>query len=88
MPLRKRFGVAVTVIILGAMLGSAFGQIIGKVLPMGPVKSFFLKSVPVGFRTVHVDLAVFTFDIGFMLRLNIISIVGVVVLAYLLRWVY
>ncbi len=88
MPLRKRVAVVVVVILLGAMLGSAFGQIIGKILPEGHVKTFFLKSVPVGFRTVHVDLAVFTFDIGFMLRLNIISIVGVVVLAYLLRWVY
>lgn len=88
MPLRKRFAVVVVIILLGAMLGSAFGQIIGKILPKGHVKTFFLKSVPVGFRTVHVDLAVFTFDIGFMLRLNIISIVGVVVLAYLLRWVY
>jgi len=88
MALRRRFAVIVFIIILGAMLGSAFGQIIGKVLPKGPVKSFFLASVPVGFKTVHVDLAVFTFDIGFMLRLNIISVVGVVLLAYLLRWLY
>jgi hypothetical protein len=88
MPLRRKFAVVFLIIILGAMLGSGFGQMIGKILPRGPVKSFFLASVPVGFRTVHMDLAVFTFDIGFMLRLNIISVVGVVVLAYLLRWVY
>lgn len=86
--MRRKFAVVFLIIVLGAMLGSAFGQIIGKVLPKGPVKSFFLTSVPVGFRTVHMDLAVFTFDIGFMLRLNIISLVGVVLLAYLLRWVY
>ncbi|MFQ5905665.1 MAG: DUF4321 domain-containing protein [bacterium] len=88
MALRRRFAVVIFIIILGAMLGSAFGQIIGKILPKGPVKSFFLSSVPVGFKTVHVDLSVFTFDVGFMLRLNIISIVGMILLAYLLRWVY
>jgi hypothetical protein len=86
--MRRRFAVVFLVIILGAMLGSAFGQIVGKVLPKGPVKSFFLNSVPVGFKTFHVDLAVFAFDLGFMLRLNIISVVGVVLLAYFLRWAY
>jgi hypothetical protein len=88
MGLRKRIAAVILIIVLGAMLGSAFGQIVGKVLPAGPVKSFFLMSVPVGFQPVHADLAVFTFDIGFMLRLNIISIVGVVLLAYFLRWLY
>jgi hypothetical protein len=88
MPLRRKSATVFLIIVVGAMLGSGFGQMIGKILPGGPVKSFFLASVPVGFRTVHIDLAVFTFDIGFMLRLNIISVVGVVLLAYLMRWVY
>ncbi len=85
---RRRTGVLILVVVLGAIVGSALGTLLGKVLPEGTVKGFFLKSVGVGFRPIHIDIAVLTFDFGLMLRLNIISIVGVLLTAYILRWFY
>lgn len=85
---RRRTGVLILIVVLGALLGSALGTLLGKVLPSGPVKSFFLQSVDVGFRPLHIDIAVLTFDFGLMLRLNIISVVGVMLIAYILRWFY
>ena len=85
---RRKTGIIVLVVVLGALVGSAFGTLLGRVLPTSPVKSFFLYSVDVGFRPIHIDIAVLTFDLGIMLRLNIISVVGVLLTAYILRWFY
>lgn len=85
---RRRTAVLILIIVLGALVGSALGRLLGTVLPEGPVKSVFLQSVSVGFRPLHIDLSVLTFDFGLMLRLNIISVVGVLLVAYLLKWFY
>lgn len=85
---RRRTGVLILIIVLGALVGGTLGTLLGRVLPNGPVKSFFLQSVNVGFRPLHIDIVVLTFDFGLMLRLNIISVVGVLLTAYILRWFY
>jgi hypothetical protein len=79
---------AITALILGVVVGSALGHILGTVLPEGPVKTFFLQSLSAGFGPVHLDLAVLTFDIGIRIKINFISVLGAIALAYFLRWFY
>ena len=79
---------AILIILLGGLVGSACGELLGRVLPDGPVKNFFLNAISVGFNPFHFDLSILTIDFGLMLRLNIISIIGMILFAYLLRWFY
>jgi len=85
---RMKIWTVILIVIVGGLVGSAFGELIGRILPDGPVKNFFLNAISVGFRTFHLDLSIFTIDFGLILRLNIISIIGMILFAYLLRWFY
>ncbi len=80
--------VALLIVVTGGLVGSAFGELMGRVLPAGVVKNFFLNTVSVGFQPLHLDLSILILDFGLMLHLNIISIIGMVLFAYLLRWFY
>ena len=70
---------------LGAIIGSALGQVIGLILPEGVVHDFFIRSVSAGISPTTIDLVMFSITMGFMIRLNIIGIIGIVIAAYLLR---
>ena len=82
----KSLGFIVFIILAGAMVGSALGVVIGLILPDGVVKDFFLRAIEGGLGPTTLDVILFTFTIGFTIKLNVIGIVGIVLVAYLLRW--
>lgn len=84
----KRVGLTLFIIFLGSILGGAVGELIGAFVPEGPVKSFFLNYVGLGFSPITVNLHIIQFTIGLTIRFNIVSIFGIVLLGYLLRWLY
>ena len=85
--MRKRsFSFYVLILFLGAIIGTALGELVGFVLPNGVVEQFFLRSALFGFEPFTVNLGVFTFTLGFTAKLNIIGIIGVAFAAYILRW--
>jgi len=73
-------------LILGAIIGSALGNLIALLLPDGVVKQFFIRSATIGFDPLTVNLGFFSFTFGFKFVLNVIGIVGIAFTAYLLRW--
>jgi hypothetical protein len=83
---KKSVGAVLLILILGALIGSTFGEVIGLVLPNGVVKDFFLKSIKPGFEAGTLDLIVFRITFGFNIKLNIVSILGIALAAYILRW--
>ncbi|MCK4271567.1 DUF4321 domain-containing protein [bacterium] len=83
---KKSVGTVLLILILGALIGSTFGEVIGLLLPDGVVKDFFLKSIAPGFSPATLDLIVFSITLGFTIKLNIISILGIALAAYILRW--
>jgi len=85
---RKNLWIFVFIIIIGAVVGSALGHILGVVLPNGAVKKVFLKSISVGIPEFHINLAIISLAFGFTLEINLITIIGIILLAYLLRWFY
>lgn len=87
MALRKRnWGIFIFAIILGALLGSALSEIIAFLLPQGVVKDFFVKSVPVGIQPPGtINIVVLTLTLGFTIKFNILSLLGVLLIVYLLK---
>lgn len=83
---KKSVGAVLLILIFGGLIGSTFGEVIGLVLPNGVVKDFFLKSITPGFSPGTLNLIVFSITLGFTIKLNIVSILGIALAAYILRW--
>ena len=71
---------------LGAIIGSALGQLIGLILPEGVVHEFFIRAAAAGISPTTIDLVMFSVTVGFTIRVNIIGIIGIAIAAYFLRW--
>jgi hypothetical protein len=83
---KKSLGFIVLVLVLGAFIGSALGEVIGFILPAGVVNDFFTRAVIGGLGPTTLNLLIITFTIGFTFKLNLIGVVGIFIAAYLLRW--
>ena len=83
---RRSLGFIALVLFLGAVVGSALGELVAYLLPSGVVKQFFLKSVTAALGPATLDALVFTITVGATLKLNVIGIVGILLVAYALRW--
>lgn len=87
MPAKRRIGMVALVFFLGVILGSIVGELIGVLLPEGAlIKELFVKSKDFQVGPVFLDLVVFTFNVGFTLKVNLVSVLGIILVAFLLRW--
>ena len=77
---------AIYTLTLGAIMGTLVGEILGFILPEGVVKQFFLlsKTLSVGPGTLNIIMLQLT--LGLSVTLNVISLIGIAVAYYLLRW--
>lgn len=82
---RVSFRMLILIIVVGALIGSAVGEI-ANLLPVGVVKEFFLRSYANGFEPGTIDLKIFTLTLGFTFSLNIAGVIGIVIAVYVLRW--
>ena len=82
----RSLGFILVVIFLGAIIGTALGELIGFLLPDGVVEQFFLRSALFGFDPFTINLGIFTFTFGLTVKLNIIGIIGIAFTAYILKW--
>lgn len=86
-PRRRSLAVVALIMFLGIVVGSVLGQAIGLLLPAGKVvRDVFVNSTDFHVGPLHVDLVVFSFTFGFSLRVNLMSAVGVFIVALVLRW--
>jgi hypothetical protein len=75
------------IMILGIVVGTAVGEAVGLLMPEGKVvRDVFVNSTDFHIGPLHIDLVVFSFTFGFSLRVNLMSAVGVFVMALVLRW--
>jgi len=88
MALKKRgAGFYLLIILGGALLGSGLGDLVGYILPSGVVRDFFTNAITPGINPpLTINLLVMTLTLGFTLKLNIIALLGIVLMAYLLKW--
>jgi len=85
-PAKRRIGLVALVFFLGVILGSVVGELIGSLLPEDNIiRTLFVSGKEFQVGPVYCDLIVFSFTIGFSLKVNLISVLGIVLVGFLLR---
>lgn len=84
---KKSLAFIIFIIVLGAMIGTAIGEVLGLILPTGVVKEFFLKSASASVGPATLNIILITLTLGFTFKINITGVIGVLIAAYALRWV-
>jgi hypothetical protein len=83
---KRRIGMIALVFFLGVVLGSVVGEVIGLLLPDGNViRELFVSGKEFRVGPAHLDMIVFTFTVGFTLKVNLVSVLGIIVVAFILR---
>ena len=79
----------IIVILLGCILGTALSLLIGTIIPDGVVKDFFILSKSLGFGQSPnnwINLGPLRLKIGFFFDVSIVSLLGVFISWYILRY--
>jgi hypothetical protein len=80
---RRGIGYFITVAIVGAVAGSAVGELLGHLVP--PLHSILTRGTSVGIPHFSVDLLAFALTFELTLRLNLCTVIGVAAAFYLRR---
>jgi hypothetical protein len=89
----KRISTLILISVIGILIGSYLNSIV-EILPGGDnvVKTFFTYNIPFGIgdfvnnKPVLIDLHAIKFQIGFMIRFSLMSVIGIFVSLYIFRW--
>lgn len=74
------------ILILGALIGSVIGEVIGALVPGGYVAAIFTQGISPGITPPAVlDLKVVTLTLGATLRINLASVLGIVLALLIYR---
>jgi len=73
------------VFVVGALLGSFLGKLIGLWLPAGRVSHLLSTEITAGLHPIHLNLQVLDLTFGCMFHLNMMSLVGIALAAVLYR---
>ena len=87
--MKKNFKFIFFVLLIGMLVGTMISLLISFFLPEGVVKNFFLLSKSIGFGATEnnwVELGFIRFKLGLFFDISIVSIIGLFVSWYLLRY--
>ena len=73
------------IVVVGALIGGFLGRAIGMILPHGRVVDLLSRGITAGLPPTHLDLSVIDLTFGCMFRLNVMSVVGIVLAALLVK---
>ena len=85
----RSFSFIFLVLFFGVIVGSIISQFIGAFMPGGVVKDFFLTSTSIGWGIYPenwIDLFVIRFKTGFFVDISVVSILGMGISWYFLRY--
>ncbi|MFO7914369.1 MAG: DUF4321 domain-containing protein [Candidatus Krumholzibacteriales bacterium] len=87
MSYKRGIGLVALVFFLGVILGSVVGELIGLIFPEDSVmRQLFVSGSEFHVGPLFFNLIVFTFTFGFSLKVNLVSILGIIVVAFILRF--
>lgn len=87
MSYKRGIGLVALIFFLGVILGSVVGELIGLILPEDSVmRQLFVSGSEFHVGPLFFNLIVFTFTLGFSLKVNLVSILGIIVVAFILRF--
>ena len=78
MPAGKSLLKGLIIIVIGALLGTMVGELLGAYLPDGAVKNFFLKSIRLGLDPASLDLQILVLTFGLILKINVLTVIGII----------
>lgn len=74
------------VVVGGLVVGGLLTEILGWLLPPSAAREFFVTTVAASLGPLSVDLLVVAFTLGpFILRVNLLSVVGILLVAWFAR---
>ena len=87
----KPINVILLVLLIGCILGTALTNLIiiimpDSIFPESVVRNFFIQKTVIGFDDIKVDLNVMKFTLGFKFDVSILSILGIGISWYFLRY--
>jgi hypothetical protein len=86
---RRPLALVALTLFLGIVVGTVLGEAVGLVLPEGKlIRDVFVNATDLHVGPVHVDLVVFSFTLGFSLRVNLMSVIGIFVVLVFLRYAW
>ncbi len=77
----------IVVLFVGALIGSALGEVVAFLIPAGVVKQFFLKAATASVGPGTINIIILSLTFGFSVKVNIMGIIGILIAAYALRWI-
>ncbi len=86
--MNRRELVFLVALLLAAVIGGLFGDIIGTYLPDGAAKTLFTKSIQIGFSPTQIEFFAISFTIGLMFKINFVSALFVILVVVYFRWWY
>ncbi len=85
--IKRRIGFVAMVFFLGVILGGVVGETIGFLLPEGNlIRELFVSGKELQIGPVYCNLIVLTFTFGFSIKVNLVSVLGIILVAFLLKW--
>ena len=72
--------------VIGMLVGGYLGEILSTIMPDGVAKDFFLTSVVGKFGPVSLNLLIVALTVGpLVVKINLISVLGLLIAYYLFR---
>jgi hypothetical protein len=68
----------IIIVILGALLGGVLGEILGLIIKGGMLHKILVTGVNPALRPITLDLAVLNFTFGIGMKLNLLSVFGII----------
>ena len=86
---KRSIFIVFVILFFGCIIGTALGQFFAYILPEGIVSKFLLNEIPIGWGEnpdQWVDLYVIKFKTGFYINVSVISLIGMMISWYFLRY--
>ena len=78
--------ILIVFILIGGLLGGVLGEILRVMAPHGTIQSIFATSYVLGItEPLTIDLVLIKFTIGFLTKINLLSLIGMFLGIYLYK---
>jgi hypothetical protein len=83
---KKSPGILLIFVLIGGLLGGVLGEILRVMAPHGTIQTVFATNFVLGItEPLTIDLVLLKFTIGFVLKINLLSLLGMFLGIYLYK---
>ena len=84
--MKKSPGILLIFVLIGGLLGGVLGEILRGMAPHGTIQTVFATNYVLGItEPLTIDLVLLKFTIGFVLKINLLSLLGMFLGIYLYK---